>query len=78
MPELPEVESARSVIDRAASRNHAALLFRYPAFENACQIDFYQHDIESLEARKLLEAWLTDDQSLTSVAVGPPSAGRCH
>lgn len=58
-----------SVMDREAARHEQALLFRYPNFRKACDIEFHQCLMESVSARQLLEKWCEDAASATSMAV---------
>jgi len=58
-----------SVIDRRAEANRAALLFRYPRISEVCDLEFYQLEAVSPEARALLEGWCADRARITSVAV---------
>ena len=58
-----------SVIDRVGGPGESALLFRYPQFREACELDVHTLDIESPAARRLVEAWCSDPASLTSLAV---------
>ena len=58
-----------SVIDREADRHKGMLLFRYPNFEKTCAIEFHKTEIETRQARDLLEEWCTTADSATSIAV---------
>jgi hypothetical protein len=58
-----------SVIDRLGLQNEAALLFRYPRFREICQLEVHPLDIESPEARRLVEGWGADPTSLTSLVI---------
>ena len=65
-----------SVIDRNASQAEAALLFRYPQFRETCDFDGHQMDIESPEARLLIEEWCGDAGALASLTVCFDNAAR--
>lgn len=65
----PALRLRVSVIDRAAPQGEAALLFRYPQFRKACDLEMHTLDIESPAARTLVEGWSADRGSLTSLAV---------
>jgi hypothetical protein len=65
-----------SVIDRNAGAAEAALLFRYPRFRETCDFDAHQMDIESPEARKLVEGWCADPAALPSLTVCFDNAAR--
>jgi len=58
-----------SIIDRRAEANRAALLFRYPHFLDACDVEFHACEAESPEARALIEGWCADSRHITSIAV---------
>ena len=66
-----------SVIDRAANDKKGRLLFRYPALADLCQLDFHQHEIESLEARDLLRKAAADSQSISTIAICFDDDCRC-
>ncbi len=57
-----------SVIDQQAERRKQALLFRYPNFAKTCEIAFHELEMESLQARQLLETWCADTSTIVSVA----------
>ena len=65
-----------SVIDRNAAQAEAALLFRYPQLRQTCDVDVHQMDIESPEARKLVEDWCADPAALPSLTVCFDNAAR--
>ena len=59
-----------SVIDKEADRHREMLLFRYPNFEKTCKIEFHKLEIETKQARDLLETWCTEKENfLTSIVV---------
>lgn len=58
-----------TVVDRAAERHEAQLLFRYPAFRNACDIEFKTLEIESPATRQLVDALASDRSLAASVAL---------
>ena len=58
-----------TVIDRAAECHEAQLLFRYPSFRMACDIEFKSLEVESPDARSLLERWASDELLASSVAL---------
>lgn len=65
-----------SVIDREAERQREKFLFRYPALEKAgprrqaiCDLDFHQADVESITARKLVEGWAAEPDTLMHLFV---------
>lgn len=65
----PALRLRISVIDRAGEQGAAALLFRYPQFREACELDVHSLDIESPLARRLVEGWCSDPGSCGSLAV---------
>ncbi|HEV8612699.1 MAG TPA: RyR domain-containing protein [Gemmatimonadales bacterium] len=65
----PALRLRISVLDRAGAQGEAALLFRYPQFRSACELEVHTMDIESPAARSLLEGWCGERGSLTSLAV---------
>jgi hypothetical protein len=65
-----------SVIDRNARQAESALRFRYPQFRETCDFDAHQADIESPEARTLIEQWCSDPAALPSLTVCFDDAAR--
>ncbi len=55
-----------SVIDREAERQREHFLFRYPALESdkICQLIFHPADAQSLTARRLIEGWAAEPDTL--------------
>lgn len=58
-----------SVIDQAAGLREQELLFRFPGFGKACQVEFHDFAVQSPAAGALLEQWGNDPASAFSVAV---------
>jgi len=58
-----------AVIDKDADRHKEMLLFRYPSFEQTCNIEFHNLEVETKQARTLLESWCAAENSYTSIAV---------
>jgi len=58
-----------SVIDRHAETHDAALLFRYPRFREVCDLNFHTLEVETPQARSLLEKWCCDKETIPSLAV---------
>ncbi len=58
-----------SVIDRRATDQEAALLFRYPRFREICDLEAHNLEAETPQARRLLEQWCCDTSTIRSVAI---------
>ena len=58
-----------SVIDRHAERQRENFLFHYPVLKGGeiCQFDFHQAEAESFTARKLIEQWAAEPETLVHV-----------
>ena len=65
----PSLRLRISVIDREAERAREALLFRHPNIELCCDLEFHSFPAETGSARKLVDAWCADPNSLASVVV---------
>jgi hypothetical protein len=74
--ERPDRRLRISVIDRNAEQSESALLFRHPQFRETCDFDAHQMDIESPEARRLIEEWCADPAALPSLTVCFDNAAR--
>jgi voltage-gated potassium channel Kch len=55
-----------SVIDRTADRQREHFLFHYPVLENdtICDLKFHQIDAQSFTARRLVEGWASEKNTL--------------
>jgi hypothetical protein len=57
-----------SVLDRRAEGYRADLLFRHPQIEKVADLQFYQLEAASPEARRLVECWCAETGATTSIA----------
>ncbi len=58
-----------SVLDRKAGLHRAALLFRYPGIDSVIDLESYDLEAASPDARTLIENWCRDPASVASVVV---------
>lgn len=60
-----------SVIDHTADRHREHFLFHYPMFEKdmICRLTFHQAEAQSLIARKLIEGWAAEQDTLLHLFV---------
>ncbi len=60
-----------SVIDRTSDRHREHFLFHYPMLEKdtICDLKFHQAEVQSLTARKLIEGWAAEKDTLLHLFV---------
>ena len=58
-----------SVVDRAATAGEEDLLYRYPQFRAACDLQVREDNVESPDVMEQIERWICDPEAITCLVV---------